>query len=126
MSEATAWTQKIPRHASKAERASVGTAPSVTAGARTAAPIDDQGEHNRPEQRVQVVVSPVQQLAEGVERDHRRGGHRQQQRVESQLVRTCAIRCRGRHHEPDRNRLTRHAGGFCVRPSPPSLPSANP
>ena len=87
---------------------------------------DDQREHNRPEQRVQVVASTVEQRAEGVERHDRRSRHRQEQRVERKLVRPCPVRRRGRHHESDRNRPTRHAGGFFVRPSAPSLPSPNP
>src|SRR5262249_8217754 len=83
----------------------------------------EQAEHGRPQQRVQVVAIGVQHVAEGLERRHRRGRNREQERVEREPMSPYPVRRRCRNHEPNGYRPTSHGTGVCVRAAVPSLPS---
>ena len=111
----TAWTQKIARQASKAERASVGTAPSVTAGARTAAPTTTRASTTVQSSACRCSFAPSSTRPKASSAATAAAGTASEQRVERELVEPCPVRRRGRDHEPDRYRPARHAQVFGVR-----------
>ena len=91
-------------------------------GANRAAEHDER-KHDRPEQRVEVVVRAVEHGPECLERDDRRGRNGEEQRVERHLVRPRPVRRCCRDHEPNGYRPTSHGPGFGASPEAPSLRS---
>mgnify|MGYP003694561553 CR=1 FL=1 len=78
-------------------------------------PDHHEGEHDRPEQGVQVLVGPVEHAAERLERRDRRRRHREQERVERERMEPGPVRRRRCDHEPHGYRPARHAQVFGAR-----------